>query len=115
MWGNILVARNGWKKIVKERKGRGYLTNLEKVGHPDRHLLEQYRNRWGGGGDTCRQVGGRRRSGGGHWTVGHINLHCHMSLFKREEFALLVGKGHWVVMYYLVSKELLGIRFIPPD
>ena len=28
-----------WEKFVKERQGRWDLTNLEKVGHPDRCLI----------------------------------------------------------------------------
>ena len=37
--------------------------------------------------------------------------HAH---FLREEFALMVEKGQWVVLPYLVSKELPGIRLRPP-
>ena len=33
-----------------------------------------------------------------------------MSLFIREEFSLMVGKGKWVVLPYLVAKELQGMR-----
>ena len=33
--------------------------------------------------------------------------------FLREDFALMVGKGKWVVIPYLVDMELPGLRMIP--
>ena len=37
----------------------------------------------------------------------------HASFFL-EEFALMVVKRHWVVLAYLLAKELLGLRIFPP-
>ena len=34
--------------------------------------------------------------------------------FLREEFALMVSKGQWVILIYSVAKELPGFRVIPP-
>ena len=51
----------------------------------------------------------RRRAlnrGTNQYTMAHI-------VFLREEFALMVEKGQWVVLNYSVAKELPGLRIIP--
>ena len=34
--------------------------------------------------------------------------------FIQEEFASMVGKGKWVVLAYLLDKDLTGLRLIQP-
>ena len=43
----------------------------------------------------------------------HQSMMAHVP-FLRYEFASMVGKGQWVVMPYLVYKELPGLRLSPP-
>ena len=40
-----LVERDGWEAFVKERRGRGDLTDMRNVDHPARHLLRRYQSR----------------------------------------------------------------------
>ena len=35
-------------------------------------------------------------------------------IFLPEEFALMIEKGQWVLLPYLVAKGLLGLRLSPP-
>ena len=43
----------------------------------------------------------------------HQSMMVHVP-FLWENFASMVGKGRWVVLPYLVTKELRGLRLIPP-
>ena len=58
----------------------------------------------------------------GEWTEGErladLKREPHKSAtklapFLREEFALMVEKGQWVVLPYLVAKRLPGLRLSP--
>ena len=80
--------------------------------YPDRCLLRQYWHR-----ESPVDLSGR------WWTevqqiaalyrVPHQYKMVHVP-FLRDKFALMVGKGKWVVLPYLVDKDLPGLRLIPP-
>ena len=90
------MARLGWEKFVEEIKGRGDLTKLEKSHQPALHLLRQYRH-----------MGSPVIIAGREWTEEEQqkDLDCEPNQstmdhipFMREEFALIVLKGLWVVL-----------------
>ena len=45
--------------------------------------------------------------------VGYKSTMVHIP-FYREDFTLIVEKGKWFVLSYLVAKELPGMRISPP-
>ena len=106
------VQRLGWAEFVQRRRGCGDFSSLANVQHPVRRLLRKYKHR---GAPVVLMSGS--------WTEGerqaalkrgpHRSAKEH-TLFLREEFALMIEKGQWVVLPYLVAKGLPGLRLSPP-
>ena len=90
------VQRLGWAKFVRRRHGHGDFASLADVKHPARRLLRQYKHRgapvvlmlvsWTEGERQAALKRGPHRSATEH------------TLFLREEFALMIEKGQWVVL-----------------
>ena len=106
------VSRLVWAEFVCRRRGRGYFASLSEVKHPACRLSGQYKHH---GALVVLMTGS--------WTEGErqaaLKREPHRSAkeytpFLREEFASMVEKGQWVVLSYLVSKGLPGLRLSPP-
>ena len=70
----------------------------------------------------CKHRGGTVILSGKEWTyeqwIGALDIGPNQSMtahipFLRENFPLMVGKLNWLVMHYLVYKELPGLSLIP--
>ena len=106
------VTRIGWTEFVRQRRGRGGFASLSEVNHPAWRLLRQYKHRdapvmlMTGGWSEGERMAALKR-------VLHKSATKHAP-FLREEFASMVEKGQWVVLPYLVTKRLPGLRLSPP-
>ena len=103
-----LVRDLGWEDFVRDRIGQGHFSDLEGVNQLSRCLLRQYWHR----GDPVVLSGQR-------WTEGQwrVALDRGPHKYTMDHFPpplFMVGKGQWVVLSYLVTKEIPGLRQRPP-
>lgn len=107
-----LVRRLGWEKFVRERRGKGDLTNMDDVKHPAKAILRH-----------LSRLGAPAVMADKPWTPTklrqalhrgpHKSCHDHHD-FLAEEFADFVEKGHWVVLPFDVAEHLPGLCLSPP-
>ncbi len=106
-----LVCALGWKSFVEQRRGRGDLSSMDKVRHPARRLLRQYKSRgvpvvmstapWSPGRIQAALQRGPHKSAIEH------------SEFLRSEFANMVQKNQWVVLPFSSVADLPGLCISP--
>ena len=107
-----VVTRLGWTEFLHRRRGRGDFASLSEVNNSARRLLRQYKHR---GAPVVLMAGewseGERlaalKRGPHKYSTEHAPFLC-------EDFALMVEKGQWVVLPYLVAKRLPGLRLSLP-
>ena len=97
---------------MRWQRGRGDFAFLSEVEHPAWRLLRQYKQR---GAPVVMMT--REWSEGERLAAlkrGPHNSATKHTPFLREEFALMVEKGQWVVIPYSVAKRIPGLRLISP-
>ena len=107
-----LVGRLGWEEFVKERRGRGDLTEMNGVHHPARKLLRGYALR-----GVPVQMHTER------WDIKRLDEAVqrgpHQSAkikasFLNEEFIDMIHKSQWVILPYSVASKLKNLHISPP-
>ena len=107
-----LVAKLGWEDFVNQRRGRGDFARLEVVPHLACRLLRQYKH-----------LGAPIVLALNFWTEwdrqSSLAQVLHQSMLENlpflcKKFASMVGKGQWVILPYLVARNLQGLRLSPP-
>jgi hypothetical protein len=93
-----LLNSLGWEALVSMRQSRGDISSLDKLRHPARRLLQQYKHR--GAPIILRTA---------PWTpkqcADSINRGLHNSAydhvdFLRTEFTAMVNKAQWLILPY---------------
>ena len=105
------LKKLGWEGLVKERRGRGDLGDLD-TNHPATRLLKVYKSR-----------GAPVKLKTKPWSIARIDAAMkrgpHKSCFEhldflQEEFVGMIGKNQWMVLPYEEVKHLPGLRLSPP-
>ena len=107
-----LMETLGWDYFFKQSRGRGNFASPGAVQQPACHLLRQYKHRgapvvfaeesWTEGGRQVDLAQGPHQSAPEH------------TPFIRKNFDFVVGKGQWVILPYLVTRNPPGLCLNPP-
>ena len=106
-----LLRKLGWEAFIKQRQGRGDLTDLQKLKHPAKRLLKQYKHgvpvilktaAW-----TPDQIEAALQRGPHKSALEHAQ-------FLWNEFGDMVASSHFVVLPYAEVKHVPGLRVSPP-
>jgi len=107
-----LLGKLGWEDFVKQRRGRGDLTDMKGVKHPARDLLRGYSLR-----GVPVKIHNKK------WTSKKLDEavergpHKSAKLeieFLSQEFFDMINNGQWVVLPYSVAKKLDHLQLSPP-
>ena len=107
-----LVKSMGWEALVRQRRGRGDMTDMRGFQHPAKRLLRLYGRRgvpvklrdkaW-----TRKQIEEAIRRGP------HGSCAAHRE-FLHGEFANMINLNQWLVLPYSVVKHLKNLHVSPP-
>ena len=107
-----LLRQLGWEAFIKQRQGRGDLTDLRKLKHPAKRLLKQYKHKgvpvvlktaaW-----TTEQIEAALTRGPHKSAIEHAE-------FLWDEFVNIVAAAHFLVLPYSEVKDVPGVRVSPP-
>lgn len=107
-----LLQKLGWQEFVRQRRGLGDFTSLDRLRHPARRLLRHYKYR-----------GAPVRFKTRPWSTSQIKSALargpHKSAlqyvdFLHEEFIDMIEKGYWIVLPASACMDLPGLRLSPP-
>ena len=103
-----LLKRLGWRKFVLQHRTKSDFASLDRVDHPARRLLKQYKSR-GTPVKFSTEPWSRAKIDAALQRGAHRSCLEHLE-FLHEEFADMIAKAYWVVLPAEAVKHLPGLR-----